>query len=68
MSGFNNATLSHLGAGAIWSKCPMNESSTFVENFVDMICASHLKVTHIKYTHNLTLTVEYRISTGRVFQ
>lgn len=47
MFGFNNATLSHLGAGAIWSKCPMNESSTFVENVVDMICASHLKVTHI---------------------
>lgn len=40
MLGFNNATLSHLGVGAMWSCCPIKERNTFGENFVSTICAS----------------------------
>lgn len=67
MFGFNNVIFLYLGVGVIWSKCLMNESSIFVENVVDMICVSYLKVIYIKYMYNLMLIVEYWISIGRVF-
>lgn len=47
MFGFNNVIFLYLGVGVIWSKCLMNESYIFVENVVDMICVSYLKVIYI---------------------